>query len=294
MTRRIPRISLAALVALIAVTGPAAAAKPNSRPKVKTLTVLVSNDDGVKAPGIDALVQALRKQPHIRVIVVAPATNQSGSGGKTTPGAVAAKRTTTASGYPAVAVTGFPADSVNYALSKVTRPSRVDLVIAGINQGANLGPFVDLSGTVGAARAGAMHGLPALATSEGTPLTTNFSAGVRATIAWFKTNRDHLKRKTVQNLNIPECSTGTVRRTVTVASTPTLPAGVNPFVTVDCTQTAGPATNDVGAYLQGFATLTKIPTTPAPTRRTGRSAVARGRDRIPAAQGRPLDGGRVE
>src|SRR5215218_5547180 len=156
MTHRRTLIPLTLLAAL--ALSPAAQAKT----KTQELRVLVSNDDGVKAPGIDALVKGLRKLSKVKVTVVAPAENQSGTGGKTTPGAVKATRTTTKSGYPAIAVKGYPADSVNYALSKVVKKSQIDLVIAGINSGANLGPFVDLSGTVGAARAAAQKGLPAL------------------------------------------------------------------------------------------------------------------------------------
>src|ERR1700761_3675125 len=130
-----------------------------------TITVLFLNDDGVGAPGLDALVQALRKVPGVTVKVVAPAANQSGTGGKTTAGAVTFTNTTTASGYPAVSVNGTPADSVNVAFSRLHLAPNV--VISGVNAGQNLGPVVDISGTVGAARVGARMGLPALAVSSG-------------------------------------------------------------------------------------------------------------------------------
>src|SRR5690348_7630851 len=172
------------LVAAVALAAPAGAETAARKDAVTPLRVLVSNDDGVKAPGIDALVTALRKLPKVKVTVVAPATNQSGTGGRTTSGALTATKTTTKSGYPAVSVQGFPADSVDYALSKVVKKSQVDLVVAGINAGANLGPFVDLSGTVGAARAAAQQGLPALATSAGTPTVADFSDAVKQSIAW--------------------------------------------------------------------------------------------------------------
>lgn len=260
-------LPVALLAAASVVVGPTVAqAKPKPKPAaVKPLRVLVSNDDGVKAPGIDALVRGLRKLPKVTVTVVAPAENQSGTGGKTTPGTLAAARTTTASGYPAVAVSGYPADSIDYALSRVVKPANVDLVIAGINQGANLGPFVDLSGTVGAARAAAQQGLPALATSMGSGTVSDFSDGVASTTAWVTAHRAKLKRGTVQNLNIPQCSSGHVRGTAAATSTSTLAAGVNPFVTVDCTQTAAPVTDEVTTFLEGFATLTTIPLAPATT-----------------------------
>jgi 5'-nucleotidase len=263
------RPALIAGLALVAVTvaGPATVASAAKKPKAKApLRVLVTNDDGVKAPGIDAIVNALRKRKDVKVTVVAPAANQSGTGGKTTAVAATklpAKRTTTKSGVAAWAVTGYPADSVRYALAKVVKARNVDLLVSGINQGANLGPFVDLSGTVGAARAAAQAGIPALATSEGTPTTTAFAAGVTSTMAWLAANRTHLRKGTVQNLNIPDCSAGKVRGTKKVESLATLPAGVNPFVRVDCTQTASAGANDVTAYQAGFAPLTKIPKKPA-------------------------------
>ncbi|WP_445147849.1 5'/3'-nucleotidase SurE [Baekduia sp. Peel2402] len=251
-----PTLLAAAALAL----APAADAKTT---KVKELRVLVSNDDGVKAPGIDALVKGLRKLPKVKVTVVAPAVNQSGTGGKTTTGTLKATKTTTKSGYPAIAVAGFPADSINYALSKVVKKSQVDLVVSGINAGVNLGPFIDLSGTVGAARAAAQKGLPALATSAGTLTVSNFTDGVTQTIAWVKANRTKLKPGTVQNLNIPECSAGHARAATPTTSSAKAPDGVNVFAKVDCTQTAKASTDEITAFEQGFATLSKIPSKPA-------------------------------
>ena len=97
-------LGLAALTAgTIVVAPPAGAAK-----KPTTITVLVTNDDGVSAPGIDALVQALRTSKNTKVVVVAPATNQTSTGGATTPGTLPTAPATTASGYAATAVQGYP------------------------------------------------------------------------------------------------------------------------------------------------------------------------------------------
>ena len=63
--------------------------------------MLVTNDDGVAAPGIDALVEALRTVKNTKVVVVAPDANQSGTGGNTTPGTLPTAAATTASGYEA-------------------------------------------------------------------------------------------------------------------------------------------------------------------------------------------------
>src|SRR5580658_1371379 len=66
----------------------AATTTSTTPPGLKTLTILVTNDDGVGAPGINAVVQGLRALPHTQVTVVAPLTNQSGTGEKTTPTSV--------------------------------------------------------------------------------------------------------------------------------------------------------------------------------------------------------------
>lgn len=259
-----------AFLLLAATPSPALAAAKRTPP----LRVLVSNDDGVKAPGIDAIVQALSARKDVSVTVVAPLTNQSGSGGKTTKGGVAklrATKTTTKSGHKAIAVKGFPADSIRYALAKVVKPANVDLVVSGINDGANVGPFVDLSGTVGAARAAAQRGIPALATSQGISPTKDFAGSVGQTMAWVDANRASLKRGTVQNLNVPTCKAGTVRGTASVVSATAFPTGVTPLLgPVDCTQTGPAGADDVTAYVAGFAGLTKIPKTPSRTRAAAR------------------------
>ena len=87
--RRFRSAPLAALVlaALAAGRSPPRPRRPRPRRRSPpTITVLVTNDDGVGAPGIDTLVEALRTQKNTKVVVVAPDTNKSGTGGKTTPG----------------------------------------------------------------------------------------------------------------------------------------------------------------------------------------------------------------
>ena len=155
MLRRI-RTAIVALVATAALVP--LAAPPASAAAPKKLTILVTNDDGVSAPGIDALVTALRKLPNVKVTVVAPLSNQSGTGDKTTEGgSPEAADTATASGTKARAVDGFPADSVLRALEDGVKPK---LVVSGINQGQNLGPVVNASGTVGAAKTAVRNGIP--------------------------------------------------------------------------------------------------------------------------------------
>ena len=134
----------------------------------KRLTILVTNDDGVGAPGIDLLVERLRKLKNVKVTVVAPAENKSGTGDQTTPGELTVTPATHRQRLQGPAVAGFPADTVVWALDHGVKP---DLVVSGVNQGQNLGPVVDASGTVGAAKTAVRNGIPALAVSQGADLT---------------------------------------------------------------------------------------------------------------------------
>ena len=229
---------------------------------MRPITVLVSNDDGVHAPGIDAVVQALRKEPGVTVKVVGPATNESGTGGKTTPGTLKYSNTTTISGYPAVAVAGYPTDSVNVAFEQLKLTP--DVVISGTNLGQNLGPIVDLSGTVGAARAGARHGVPALAVSSGIAAKVDFAAGAQYAVDWLRTERSKLPAtpgttpSTVMSLNVPSCTTGKVRGELQLPQQLKLLPGESALGTQDCTSTAKPTT-EVAAFTDGFATLVPLP-----------------------------------
>ena len=190
---------------------------------LRPLEVLVTNDDGYDAPGIDAVVEYLRSRTDMNVTVVAPATNQSGAGDKATEGALDAKNVTTASGYAAYAVAGFPADSVNWALGALdTTP---DLVISGSNLGQNYGPLTAISGTVGAAATAARNGIHAIAISQGAPAaggTFDFPSSVAVLSAYLDTRIGAYRDGTAPELvsiNVPTCPVGVaILSTVEIAS----------------------------------------------------------------------------
>jgi 5'-nucleotidase len=220
--------------------------------------VLVSNDDGFNAPGIDTAVEALRALPALHVTVSAPATNQSGAGAKTTPGGVSATLQHTLHNYPAWAVNGFPADSVLYALG--TLHLNPDLVVAGINNGQNIGPLINISGTVGAARVGGTHAIPSVAVSQGLGSPPDFPSGANALISWV--TRFLLGRvgpsqfQTVVNINVPTCTSGSIRGTV-VVPTATDAMG-RPFNPSNCTSTVTNFADDMDAFLNGFISESSI------------------------------------
>jgi 5'-nucleotidase len=217
------------------------------------LRVLVTNDDGVHAPGIDALVQALRALPNVTVTVVAPAVNQSGTGGKTSTGTLQHSATTTASNYPATAVRGYPADTIVWAIDDHGVAQRPDVVLSGVNNGQNIGPFIKISGTVGAARAAAARGIPALAISAGIGAPTNFAAGAHQAIVWLDAHRAalsaHTVHATVTNINVPTCAHGSTRPLVVV---PVAPPGVNAGLAVNCVSPAPNPANDVDGFEHGY------------------------------------------
>lgn len=127
------------------------------------MTIVLTNDDGINAPGLQRLKTALREAGH-NVVVVAPAANQSGvSRAATYANAVRVRRVSrTDRDY---AVQGTPVDCVRAALVGQVAPD-ASLVISGINHGANLGDDTFNSGTVGAAIEAAILGVPAMAISQ--------------------------------------------------------------------------------------------------------------------------------
>ena len=152
------RILLALLLAVCLLT-PAAAQFRQPAP----YRILVTNDDGVRTPGIAALAQIL--QAIGTPIIVAPSGPQSGKGHSIVMSeAVFREDLTLANGLRAIGLTATPASTINIALRNIVVP-RPDLVVAGINRGHNLGLSAYLAGTVGAAREAAFHGVPAIAAS---------------------------------------------------------------------------------------------------------------------------------
>jgi 5'-nucleotidase len=253
-------------VALVGCSsGSSTATPPSTSVAGRTIEVLVTNDDGYDAAGIDAVVEGLRALPDVHVTVVAPATNQSGKGSAVTDGTLTVTDGTTRSGFAAKAVAGTPADTIIWAIDQKGISFRPDLVVSGINAGANMGPAVELSGTVGAARAAVQRGIPALAASQG-PLTPpfDFPAGVDQVIAWFQANRaaiadGTMQHTTVSNLNIPSCATGSVRGQ---KDEPLATTTEGYSSTPDCTSTATDPSDDIAAYLVGFAPLTQVSAKP--------------------------------
>jgi len=128
--------------------------------------VMVVNDDGVDAPGLEALVAVLAADPGYRITVVAPAEHQSGMGHSLIlRGEIQLAPHAAIHGAPAWAVGATPATTSRVGISTVLADDPPELVVSGINRGENVGRIAWYSGTVGAAREAVLAGVPAIALS---------------------------------------------------------------------------------------------------------------------------------
>jgi 5'-nucleotidase len=164
--------------------------------------ILLTNDDGIRAIGLRALYAEMIRAGH-RVSVVAPMTEQSAVGHSVTFFSPLRVKEVVEPAFTGLGVFGTPVDCVKLALTTLldTPP---DLILSGINNGANVGVDVLYSGTVSAATEGALGGFPALAVSidDFNPRDLSKQAGfVREFIAG--TQWDQVPKKCVLNLNFP-------------------------------------------------------------------------------------------
>jgi 5'-nucleotidase len=128
------------------------------------MRVLVTNDDGIDAPGI-AILEAVARELSDDVWVIAPAEEQSGAGHSLTLTAPLRVRKIEERRF---AVQGTPTDCVVMAMTTLVEGKRPDLVLSGVNRGGNLAEDVTYSGTVSAAMEAALFGVKAIALSQAT------------------------------------------------------------------------------------------------------------------------------
>ena len=126
------------------------------------MRILLTNDDGYHAPGL-AVLETLARKFSNDITIVAPAEEQSGKGRSLTLNSPVRMHEFGPKRY---AITGTPTDAVMFALAEVMRDAKPDLILSGVNRGANLGEDVFYSGTVGAAMEGALAGIRSIAISQ--------------------------------------------------------------------------------------------------------------------------------
>ena len=131
------------------------------------MKVLLTNDDGIEADGLQALRRALLAVPEVELAVVAPDGNRSAMARSiTTRRPLWVEEVDFGDGTVGYATDGTPVDCVRFAKLGLVEGFEADLIVAGINHGANLGDDITYSGTVAAALEGVVLGLPAIAVSQ--------------------------------------------------------------------------------------------------------------------------------
>ncbi|MDD5362064.1 MAG: 5'/3'-nucleotidase SurE [Ignavibacteria bacterium] len=170
---------------------------------MKKPLILICNDDGIEADGIKALTKEIRK--FADVFVAAPHTQQSAVGHSITmANPIRVRKTLMFRDFYGYAVEGTPADSVKIAVHTLLKGKKIDLVISGINQGANTAINIIYSGTVSAATEGTILGLPSIAVSLTSYTYTDFSAAAKFASKLAKiVLKNGLPKGTLLNVNVP-------------------------------------------------------------------------------------------
>ncbi|MGB3298782.1 MAG: 5'/3'-nucleotidase SurE [Phormidesmis sp.] len=183
---------------------------------INAMNVLVSNDDGVFALGIRSLANALSAAGH-RVTVVCPDRERSATGHGLTlhrPLRVDPAEGVFDEGIEAWACSGTPSDCVKLALEAIL-PKAPDIVVSGINHGANLGTDVLYSGTVSAAMEGVLEGIPAIAISLASFAYKNFEPAAKFAVQLVsQLEQQPLKLPILLNVNIPPVAAGEIKGAV--------------------------------------------------------------------------------
>lgn len=168
------------------------------------MVILLTNDDGIQALGLRSLYRELKEQG-MEVRVIAPLTEQSAVGHAVTIFSPLRIKEIEEDGFKGIGVSGTPVDCVKWALNFYFQDRKPDLVISGINNGANVGIDILYSGTVSAATEGALAGIPSLAVSIDDFRPKDLEAEAKWVCEFIqKVEWNNLSSRTVLNLNFPQ------------------------------------------------------------------------------------------
>jgi 5'-nucleotidase len=226
--------------------------------------ILLTNDDGIFAPGIAAIYKQLCKIA--TVTVVAPAKGQSGAGHSITLEPLTCNKIDITGKFVGYSVEGSPVDSVKLGILEICKEP-VDLVVSGINYGANAGIHVHYSGTVGAAMEGAFCGVPSIAVSAAYEKDLDFDAAAEYAIEIIESVLP-LKEQDVININIPMLSKGKPKGVKVVPHSTgiyeemylkkTDDHGNVQYIYTSAGHKGNCDTTDVAAILDGYITVTSL------------------------------------
>jgi 5'-nucleotidase len=227
--------------------------------------ILLSNDDGIESPRLHALHAALSQLEGVEVVVSAPNVNQSGAS-QSSIGSITVDNFEQDGRFFGYSVHGRPADAVRFGVKELGKDQPFDIVVSGINRGANVGNVSHLSGTVGAAMEGLYHGLPAIAVSEdpnseNTAITAKFTADLvdryrrqgapNGTMISINVPAGELKGVAVRPMGDSYLSTARYAPTIRDATT-------TDYESVRIIVDSQDSTTDTYAYQQGYISVTPL------------------------------------
>ena len=170
------------------------------------MRILITNDDGIMSEGIITLARMVSKIAEVHV--VAPDVERSATGHAITiRNPLWAKEVKFGSEFFGYAVNGTPADCVKLGIQAILKNKKVDLVLSGINKGANLGTDLMYSGTVSGALEGALMEVPSIAISSCSTSNPNFASAAKVVIELIKKlDLDEFPKFSALNINVPATS----------------------------------------------------------------------------------------
>jgi len=179
-------------------------------PELSRTRILVTNDDGIHAPGLEALVE-IATQLSSDVWVVAPEFNQSGAGHSLSISNPIRAREVNETKF---AIEGTPTDCVLFAVKHLLRDRKPDIVLSGVNRGTNMADDVTYSGTIAGAMEGCLLGIPSIAFSlayaHPHPVKWGTATAYGADVARRVLSMD-LPRNVFVNVNFPDVVTASVK-----------------------------------------------------------------------------------
>ena len=172
------------------------------------MNIIFTNDDGINAPGIRALIDG--RSDYLNAIVVAPATERSATSHSISLGQKLRVEEYTERGIEHFEIHGTPADCIKFSVSELA--FQPDLIVSGINQGANTGISVYYSGTISAAREGLINRIPSIAISLCSRTFRDFRVSVNTTMRIIEAYHQGLFPKNVLlSINVPPLRPDEVR-----------------------------------------------------------------------------------
>ncbi|MGI1678458.1 MAG: 5'/3'-nucleotidase SurE [Cellvibrionaceae bacterium] len=231
-----------------------------------TTRVLLTNDDGIESTELAILATELQK--HFDVVISAPRKNQSGSSQATTSRVpLIVEKIFIDDNFFGFGVNGRPADAVTFGLTVLGKEKPFDIVVSGINRGANVGAVSHLSGTVGAAMQAQYLGYASIATSQGSRADTQLTASITVDVL-NKMIAEGIPKGTVVSINVPSGQP----KGIVVKPMGGSFIGITPFTIISSNEEAHTTTyqnsitltapekedNDTKAYQEGYVTITPL------------------------------------